>query len=121
MKESAESILAESLLEALKLCAKQEADGVSRAERMAGFERTVRASWPQRREWKFICHECADVGLVIYECDGGSRCGRTNPHLAHSFGEPCLCKHGKRFRPKPQSSADVETAGKSRKPSRFGR
>lgn len=114
--------LGETLMEALRLCDKMRADGVPKAEIRSTLERTLRAAWPQTREWKFLCEQCRDYGLVMTECVGDATCGRTNPHQKHDFGRPCWCSKGDRFRVKEKTPDDtMAAAAKVSKPTRLGR
>ncbi len=120
-------VLAATYHEAMRIWDQQLAEGVSLAEREAGLERTLRASWPKGREldWKYLCEACGDYGLVINACPGDATCGRKKPHIPHSFGHPCWCSAGKRHQEKPKGDdGDFRNAGKN-KPTqsmtRFGR
>lgn len=108
-------MLAQTYLEAMKIWDADKADGVPREERARRLEKSLRASWPQTREWKFLCNECGDLGLVYYECSGGSECGRMKKHLPHSYGRPCFCSKGAAFKsaPKPEAT-DYKQAGFSK-------
>ena len=68
------------------------------------------------REWKYLCQQCDDYGLILAECSGDSACGRHKPHLAHSFGTPCVCSKGNAFRAPAPTSSDYTAAGKTAKP-----
>ncbi len=117
----AEGTLAATVREAMRLWDVQKADGLSRAERLAGLERTIRAAWPFTREWKYLHEDCLDLGIVMHTCDGDDSCGRHFAHLPHVYGRPCWCSLGAKFRGKPKPSGDDFTqAGKS-KPTRVGR
>jgi hypothetical protein len=116
--------LAKTYAVAMRIWDAQKADGVSKADRIAGLERTLRAAWPQMREWKYLCSSCHDYGLVIGDCPGthNATCGRTKPHLPHDFGTPCWCQAGNTYRDKPKPSAeDFTQAGKSKQMTRLGR
>jgi hypothetical protein len=118
-----EGNLAASVAVAVAVWESQKADGVSFAERVAGLEQTVRAAWPFTREWKFQCPACDDLGLRIAECSGDASCGRSKPHLVHSYGMPCWCVLGKRFQEKrrPDPEDVLTQAAKVRQPTKFGR
>lgn len=105
--------LTEIYAEAMRIWEAQKAEGVSKAERLEGLEKTLRVAWPQTREWKFSCRDCDDVGLMYAECPGNDHCGRTKPHLPHTYGAPCFCPKGAMFRsrPKPEPE-DFKAAGK---------
>lgn len=105
--------LAQTFTAAMRIWDAQKAEGVSKAERLEGLEKTLRVAWPQAREWKYLCAECGDLGLVYYECGGGSECGRIKKHLPHTYGRPCFCAKGAKFaeKPKPQAE-DFKAAGK---------
>ena len=104
-------MLAQTVYAALDIWDQQKADGVSRAERLAGLEKTLRAAWPQTREWKYLC-QCNDLGLKLSECPGDSTCGRHRDHLPHTFGTPCWCPTGAKYREKPKADpADFKAAG----------
>jgi hypothetical protein len=105
--------LAQTYLAAMEIWDTQKREGVPKVERLAGLERTLRAAWPQTREWKYLCNECGDLGLVYYECGGGSECGRVKRHLPHTYGRACHCVRGEKFRaqPKVNPEADYKQAG----------
>ena len=104
--------LAQTFMAAMQIWDAQKAEGVPKAERLQGLEKTLKASWPQTRVWKYLCNECMDIGLVYYDCSGGSECGRHKPHLAHTYGRPCFCAKGERFRDKQKPAAeDFKQAG----------
>lgn len=99
----------------------QKAEGMTLADRILNLAKTLRASWPQTREWKYLC-ECSDTGLKMSDCRGDATCGRKQAHMPHEFGAPCWCELGKRFRDKPKPSAeDFTAAGKSRSFSKASR
>lgn len=106
--------LAQTFTEAMRIWDAEKAEGVSKTERLARLERTLRAAWPRRRDeaWHYVCVACSDLGLEMFECDGGSTCGRGKPHLPHSYGRPCLCAKGTRYTEKPKAdAADYKQAG----------
>lgn len=106
----------------MRLWDAMKADGVPREEREAALERTLRAAWPQTREWKYLCNLCSDIGLRMQACPGDATCGRLKAHLPHDFGRPCWCEHGARFKEKQHTEDDaIATAAKVKKPTRIGR
>ena len=112
--------LAQTFVAAMKIGDQQKADGVSRADRLAGLEKTLRAAWPQTREWKYLCSCCADYGYEVGSCPGlrDAMCRRTREHAPHEFVTPCWCSAGTKYREKPKPSAeDFTQAGRS-KPSK---
>lgn len=114
-------VLAQTFIAAMQTWDHQVADGVPAAVRIETLETTLRAAWPFAREWKYLCQSCDDTGLHIGTCAGDATCGREKPHGAHTFGTPCWCSLGARFRGKPKPSAeDFTQAGRS-KPTRMGR
>ena len=113
--------LAQTFIEAMRIWDIQKADGVSEAERQAGLEKTLRAAWPQTREWQYFC-SCHDYGLEILTCPGNATCGRVKRHLPHEWGNPCWCQAGKRFRaPEKPQPEDFAAAGKTTKRSGLSR
>lgn len=121
MKPIAEGVLAETIRTALQIRDQMKADGATTQECHAALEKTLRASWPQRREWKYLCQDCRDYGLITVECDGGRSCGRDQPHLPHDYGTPCWCSRGEQFKAKPKADDDFTQAGTARKMTRLGR
>ena len=105
--------LAQTFVEAMRIWDQQKADGVSKEERLAGLEQTLRAAWPFAREWKFLCGGCGDTGLIMRECRGENGfCGRRKAHLPHEYGEPCSCAAGLKFLGKPKAEpTDYKQAG----------
>lgn len=124
-REKTESQLAATFTAAMQIWDGQKAQGVPERERLKGLEQTLRASWPFTREWKHLCHECEDTGLRgagEIKCPGDATCGRSAPHLPHTFGAPCWCSLGKRFQARAPEPEDVlAQAAKTRKPARIGR
>ncbi len=116
------SSLADTVAEAVRLRAAQKAAGASDAECDRYLEGVLRQSWPFTREWKYLCDKCDDTGLVMGDCSGDATCGRASIHGRHSFGTPCWCSAGNRFKAKPKTEDDFSQAtAKTRKPTRFGR
>lgn len=115
--------LSASILEALRIRAAQRDQGVPEDVIARDFEQTVRACWPYSREWKFLCGECRDYGMVTHQCDGSRQCGRDKPHAPHDYVIPCWCTKGDRFKAKSKTETDFTEATKSKpKPfARFGR
>lgn len=124
MSANPDGILAQTLKAAMGFWDAMKADGASFQARCEALERTLRASWPFTREWKYLCQTCGDYGLEMLECPGDTTCGRLKPHLPHDFGRPCWCSAGARFRGKPKPAPeDFAAAGKTKsKPfTRIGR
>lgn len=102
------------------------ANGESKADRIAYLATMLQQILIHGREWKYLCQQCDDYGLVISECDG-SPCGVSQRrHLPHSYGTACVCGKGRRFDPPAKDTypEDFRSAGKTRKPSKpsgFGR
>jgi hypothetical protein len=116
-----EGPLAKAFRETMLIWDVQKADGVSLVDRLAGLTRVLQDAWPRDREWKYLCANCSDYGLVLHDCAGDATCGRSKPHLPHGFGEPCWCSLGARFRAKPKPTAEDFTAAGKSKPTRVGR
>lgn len=126
--------LAETIKEAIRIWHAQKADGVSLTDRITGMEQTLRLSWPEGREWKYLCPTCHDTGLALklctkaHRCDGlstrsesaytsGGKYTRLCAHdpgssYEHEYGEPCFCQKGNRFKPHAVQS-DPESFTKS--------
>ena len=101
------------VMEAVKLATAMKADGASNEMRFRVIETTLREFWPKAREWKFLCEQCSDTGLVIRR-DVMNRLG-----CKVNEGVPCVCSHGSRFTGRPKGSGDDFTnAGKVKKPQR---
>jgi hypothetical protein len=116
--------LAQTYMAAMHAWDDQKAMGATFAQRAANFRKTLMAAWPRGREeeWKYLCDACNDYGLVITECLGDATCGRGKPHLAHTFGRPCWCANGQRFRGKPKPDpTDYTQSGKSKPMTKVGR
>lgn len=123
-KDASRGTLATTYIAAMAIWDAQKADGIPRAERLSGLEKSLRAAWPQTREWKYLCERCSDYGLEILSCQGvtDAICGEVKPHYAHEFGQPCWCAAGARFREKPKPAPeDFQAAGKSKPMTRVGR
>lgn len=117
-----EGALAATHRAALELWDRQKRDGLSLADRLRGLEKTLRLVWPKGREadWKSLCTNCRDYGLVMHDCPGDATCSRTKPHLPHEYGEPCWCQLGARFKVQTKRAQDFTEAGQSR-PTKVGR
>ena len=111
--------LAQTFVVAMRIWDSEKADGVSKPERVAHLEKSLRAAWPQGREWKYLCDRCQDTGLVVRTCHRGERCNGVSlradsafqPHgkyrrlcthdpdstYTHEYGVACWCEKGKRF------------------------
>lgn len=113
--------LSDTVMDAMRLWDEQKAGGVSLADRQRGLFGVLRDAWPQVREWKYLCQNCNDTGLVMAECSGDATCGRVKLHLPHEFGTPCWCSLGSRFKQQSKPTPeDFTQAGRS-KPTRIGR
>lgn len=139
-------LLASTFMEAMRIWDAQKADGVSKDERVAGLEKTLREAWPRGREqpWRYLCDRCDDTGWAFHTCTPETPCGRpfklpasTNKtglkdytgqgHCTpgHSYVTACWCEKGRAFRPsvegtRPASPDDFAQAAKS-KPTKVGR
>lgn len=126
-RKSPEGQLAGTYMAAMEIWDSQKADGVSLEERQEGFEKSMRASWLRAdREWKYLCHDCNDYGLMMRTCEGHPRCGcnsKGHEHLPHEYGIPCHCGVGARFREraKPTPENFTDAAKKPRGFSKIGR
>ena len=123
-QDPAAGVLSQTIAEALRQRDAQKMAGASQAELEANLEATVRACWPVRRAWQYLCQSCGDYGLVMHECPGDATCGRSSPHQGHDYGDPCWCDKGRRYRGRVQTEATtVEAAAtkRPRPPTRFGR
>lgn len=111
--------LAKTFIEAMRIWDAQKADGVSKADRVAALEKSLRLAWPERQEFKpeGWCPKCENTGVQypVGECPGDATCGRTRAHLPHEFRTPCWCALGSRFKDKPKSADDFTGAGTVRK------
>ena len=81
-------LLSRTVTDAMELWDEQKAGGVSLADRQRGLLGVLQDAWPQVREWKYLCQNCNDTGLVMALCDGDATCGRSKVHLPHEFGTP---------------------------------
>lgn len=127
-----DSLLVQTFREAMRIYDAQKAEGVPKAERLAGLEQSLRAAGfgaatePLRAaDW---CPKCENTGLQMprEDCPGDATCGKSRQHLAHEFGRPCWCVLGKRFKDRPQGGEDDFTVAGKAKPraktwSRMGR
>ncbi len=139
-----ESVLVQTYWAAMAQWDTQKADGVALADRVAGLSKTLRACWPFTREWKELCGNCSDTGLVMAVCRRGARCDGISMRIdsahdrpskyqrlcarhpeseyEHDYGTPCWCPLGARFREKAKPAAeDFAQAGKLKPMTRWGR
>lgn len=63
----------------------------------AGYahEQQLRAAVQPAREqpWTHECRDCEDSGWVLgLSCPGDTTCGRTKPHLPHTYTVACPCR-----------------------------
>lgn len=113
--------------ETFRIWDQMKADGATWDERMAFLTGVLKQILNRGREWKYLCHQCDDYGLILSECPGDATCGRRAAHLAHSFGTPCVCSKGRPYDAKPKDwhAEDFTAAGKTKKPNKgftgFGR
>jgi hypothetical protein len=116
-------VLAATFTAAMKIWDAQKAQGVGVPDRILALGIALRSSWPgQTREWKYLCRHCDDYGLVMAECEGDAACGRDKRHLPHSFGTPCWCSNGNRYKRKDKPAPeDFAAAGRVKQPARIGR
>jgi hypothetical protein len=134
--------LASQFAEALDVMDAQKAAGVPFDERVKGLEGVLRASWPQTREWHYVCERCEDTGWWFRICTPELSCGRPfrlpgasgddytgrgRCSPGHTYVQPCpTCEKGESRRrglmhqPRPANPEDFTQAGKS-KPTRVGR
>lgn len=135
--------LARAFGDAMQIMDRQKADGVPFIERLKGLDGVLRQFWPFTREWKYVCRECDDTGLVMLTCRRGSRCdgistrtdgpfqqpGKYQRFCAkdpdgdyeHDYGRACYCSLGARFRQPPKPSPDDFQSAGRRKFTRIGR
>jgi hypothetical protein len=111
-----EGLLAQTFHEAMRIWDLQKAEGVSKADRVAGLAKALREAWPKSRDaaWRYLCDRCDDYGLVISQCPGDATCGDPKPHGAHSYGTPCWCEKGNRFKSPAPSPDDYTQAAKGK-------
>ena len=104
--------LAQCFAAAMQIWDEQKASGVPILERIGGLRKTLEAAWPSTREWKYVCTQCDDYGLVIASCPGvaNATCGRVKPHMPHDYGTPCWCQRGRAFKEKPKADPEDFTA-----------
>ncbi len=125
-KSKIESVLAQTLLEALRHAASQREAGASSEEVQANLVKTLRAAWPKWRDepWHYECAHCQDTGWREHICPE-LHCGRKKPHAGHCYVQTCLCSKGNELRAsliqKQRPSATEEAGARRRAPSRFGR
>jgi hypothetical protein len=122
-----DSQLVATFKEAMAQWDRQKAEGIPLPQRVTFMANILRLAWPKGREgeWKYLCTRCDDYGLEIHECPGvDGRCESkwgTRAHPPHSYGTPCWCSAGAKFRPKVKAAEDFAEAGRVTKPSRIGR
>lgn len=108
--------LAQTVRDALRLADEMRAAGDSPAEIAHRLESVIRASWPFRREWHYLCEVCGDTGAEVLQCPVIA-CERRQAHGPHEYIRPCVCRAGERWRPKVRDAEDaVAAAAKVRKP-----
>lgn len=135
--------LAAVIAEVFTICDRMRAAGQSRDEIHAYIEGVLRQVWPYQRAWIYGCDSCDDTGLILKTCTPAHRChgistrsdspkdppGRyrrlcaIEPTYTHTYGEPCHCARGDRFRPRARTvDSDLETAAATSRPmTRMGR
>lgn len=114
--------------ETFRIWDQMKADGATWDERISFLTGVLKQVLKYGREWKYLCQQCDDYGLVISECPGDRTCGRDRPHLTHTFGTPCVCSKGRAYeKPRDVHPEDYTQAGRTakKKPQRdftpFGR
>ena len=119
--------LGATIRQALAIRDRMKADGATADALIDGLARTLRAAWPQRRAWHYLCEACDDYGLSMRACSGDdlATCGRQHPHAGHEYGVPCSCVTGARFTSRPTAPDDytqaTKTSQKATKPTRLWR
>lgn len=141
-------VLAQTYTEAMRLWDRQKSDGIPRDTRLQMLEQTLRAAWPQRREWKVLCNACGDTGWIDRLCSPMSKCDGwstfsfsshspmfierrmcTWSDYTHRYITPChVCPNGDRAKAAidtaeavGQHRSTTDEAGHSGKPTRIGR
>ena len=123
----------------------QKAAGATAEELTANMEKTLRASWPFTRAWKYCCENCRDTGIAMAVCRAGQRCNGVSTRAdsafqdsgkyrrlcaqepesdyTHEYGVPCWCSLGNRFEARKPQGEDFAAATKTtqKKFTRFGR
>jgi hypothetical protein len=100
---------------------RMKANGENFEARCAYLEGILRQILCHGRAWKYLCQQCDDRGLMLSDCPGNDTCGRSKPHLAHTFGRPCHCAKGRQFeKPRDAFPEDYTQAGKTHKPKSRG-
>lgn len=133
--------LARTFAAAMEIWDAQKADGVSKADRIDGLAKSLKAAWPPGREWKYLCNRCDDTGWQVTTCTPETPCGRpfklqgssADDYTGrgrcaeeHVYCAPCWCEKGQMFRrhlehtKAPARPEDYLQAARS-KPSRVGR
>jgi hypothetical protein len=119
--------LATAIKESLEMRDRMKAGGMSGGDLNRGLEGVLRELWPKPHNrstaWSYMCDRCQDYGLEMQECPGDATCGFLKPHGPHTYGKPCFCVKGHRFREKPKGDPDDTTdrASKQKKLSKWGR
>lgn len=136
-----EGQLSKTFREAMRLCDRMKAEGVSKDEREAFVAKALKAGWPKTREepWHYVCEACGDSGWRVRECVSRS-CGRPfklpnqagDDHTGqgrcadgHSYAAPCYCAKGQiqqRCLLKQRQPEDaMALAARTSKPTKVGR
>jgi hypothetical protein len=113
------------VMAAVDLRATLQADGATGHDLEGGLIAVLKASWPrsaEARAWQTLCPACDDYGLVLRACEGlGCGLAKGQRHGPHTYGVPCHCKEGARYRERAKGPENVmERAAKTSKPTRFG-
>lgn len=130
-----DGVLAQTYVAAMHIWDAQKEQGVTIAERQAGLEKSLRAAWPQTREWHYLCVQCDDTGFEFRVCREGARCGRqfklpgshADDHTGrgncgdtHNYMVPCRCSKGRDIsaglhkQPLPSVASDFTQAGRTK-------
>lgn len=137
-----ESMLSQTVREALRLRDQMRADGASEEDLTKGLAQTLRASWPQTRAWHYDCDGCSDTGWQDKLCTPATPCGRPFDRMgqsaddytgrgrcgpSHTYVVPCFCRRGEVKRVQRDrldqvaAPEDYLGVGRVSKPTRFGR
>lgn len=109
--------LGDVITDALRYADELKAGGMTKAERDAALEQTIRQVWLKGREWHYLCGNCSDYGLEMHQCPGDATCGRHHEHLPHDYGRACWCQAGAKFRKRERTPEDlVDAAAKTSRP-----
>jgi hypothetical protein len=102
------------MVEAMRDYLQARREGVSQEDGVLGIEAALRDSGLFKTSKFFQCERCDGTGLIHRECPSYP-CQRPPNHAPHTYGEPCECTTGDKWRPKSDDDKAIGAAAAPRR------